>query len=314
MRQQSIRSLAEGAMMVGLISILLLADRYFAGLVELFFFWAIPIPLAVYTVKYGTRNGVVSAIALIFIAFMLATPAMQVLVIFSVLTGIIYGSFVYHDWAISGALIGTFLLTFLYQYLQTYLWATFFNYDLNAELTSLARLFINLPQVFKLYANLTLQQLIDFFRLLMPLIILFIAIAETYITHLVTSLLLNRLNIKQINLVSLQQMKLSKVQGIAIITTMLSSFWLYFNCPFVINCHVWLWVGLLSLGVFVTYGMVLIIVYAKYKDYLLLPFIAVFLLFLVPYIIIGLGLIDVFTNTRIKMVRRIMNERENSSP
>ncbi len=59
--------------------------------------------------------------------------------------------------------------------------------------------------------------------------------------------------------------------------------------------------------------MILVNVYSAYKDYLLLPFISVFLLFLMPYIIILLGIVDIFTNIREVLVRRMVHERKDRS-
>ena len=312
-RTNQVNQITEGAMIVALIGSVLILDRYFAGLIESFFFWLIPIPLAVYAVKHGFRNTLVVTAALIIVAFMLATWQMFVLVIFSVMTGIIYGSFVRKDYRVLIVITLTFLVTYSYQYLSTYLLASFFNYSLDAEIEELANLFLYLPQIYRLIPNIDKNQLLSFFRLLMPIVILIISAVQTYLTHILTSLILLRLQIKKVVIVPLNALKISKSTGLVALIIMIGGYWLYALNMNNNSGAFFLIIALFNTMLFLTFGMVLVNIYSASRNNVILPFVSVFLLFLAPYIIIILGIIDVFTNIREMLVRRMIDERKGRS-
>ena len=311
--RRNINQITEGAMIVGLIGIIMILDRYLVGLVESFFFWALPIPLALYAVKHGFRNAVVLATSLIIVAFLLATWQMLVLIVFSIMTGVIYGSLIKKEVPLAWVLLVTFVITYAYQFLSTYLLAAFFNYNLDAEINSLAQFFINLPQVIKFFPKIDRNQLLNFFRLLMPIVVLVISVVQTYLTHFLTSILLIRLNIKRVEIIPINQARISKVMGLQALILMLAGYWFYSHGKNQNIQNIALIIALINTMVFLTFGMILVNVYSAYKDYLLLPFISVFLLFLMPYIIILLGIVDIFTNIREVLVRRMVHERKDRS-
>ena len=88
---RNIKRLTEGAMMCGLIGVLLVVNRQFANAFDAYMMWIIPLPVIVYTVRYGTKNGFVVTFCATVISFMLSLPQTVFYVLASCLLGVVYG-------------------------------------------------------------------------------------------------------------------------------------------------------------------------------------------------------------------------------
>jgi uncharacterized protein YybS (DUF2232 family) len=53
--RKEVRKITEGAAMIALISVFLLIDRQFAGQLNVYFAWIIPLPIIIYTARYGFK-------------------------------------------------------------------------------------------------------------------------------------------------------------------------------------------------------------------------------------------------------------------
>lgn len=308
---KQVRKLTEGAMIVAIVGVLLAIDRYTAGLVETLLFWALPIPVVLYTVKYGWRDGAVVAASVVLMSMIISTPQMSVLLFFSVISGYIYGGCLYQNINLVSTLILAFIVTFIYNYISTYLFAAFFGVDLYEEAIVLAELLYSFPLFDTIALKLTLDQIIDFVLMLMPVVLLILSVLQTLLIHMMSIILLNRLHIKKIQMYPISQIVFPKGLGMITMAIMVVSYTLLGN-PNLVNYQPFLVTsGAIASFIFIIFGMILILIYAQYKDYRLLPICAVFLLFLAPYIIIILGVVDVFTNLRSNIVRRIIHDREN---
>ena len=72
---RQVRKLTEGAMMCALFGLVLLINRQFAGVLELFFVYVLPLPLIVYTAKYDFKINICGGYtphAPVYLCFMLS--------------------------------------------------------------------------------------------------------------------------------------------------------------------------------------------------------------------------------------------------
>ena len=63
MHQSETRKITEGAMMVGLMGLVLFFNRQSAGIFESTFYWLLSLPILVYTARQGLRWGMITSVS-----------------------------------------------------------------------------------------------------------------------------------------------------------------------------------------------------------------------------------------------------------
>ena len=61
----STKKLTEGAMMCALVGVLLFINRQSAGFIDFAIYWLVPLPIIIYTVKYGVKDAAVTGLSFI---------------------------------------------------------------------------------------------------------------------------------------------------------------------------------------------------------------------------------------------------------
>lgn len=138
-----VRKITEGAMMVALYGLVLFINRQLAGLFEIYFMFILPLPLVVYSVKFGFRSSLVVCASIFFLSIMIATPQTYFYILTSMFVGITYGSMVRKK-VNNGMLVSlTILISILSSIITTLIFASFFGYDLINEMASMHELIGN---------------------------------------------------------------------------------------------------------------------------------------------------------------------------
>ncbi|MDR1795633.1 MAG: YybS family protein [Erysipelotrichaceae bacterium] len=129
----SIKKITQAAMICAISGVFLLLDRQSAGLIESLFFWIMPVPVLIYAVLYGARDGLTLLIAQTLLAFLVATPDKAILTFGSSLIGLSYGIAVYQKLPIRLAIIAAMVTSVLFYYFTMLFFASFFGYDIYKE-------------------------------------------------------------------------------------------------------------------------------------------------------------------------------------
>lgn len=191
---REIRRITDGAMMAAIIGVMLIINRQTAGLIETGFIWLLPLPMVFYGAKYGWKNSWVLFIAIMLLTVILGTPQTLFYMGSEMFIGIIYGCGIYNRVSSRKLVIRTMILAVIADILSMLVFASFFGYDLNSEITEYTTIFNqflsqtgkSLPDSFNL--NETLKSMI-------VVSVVLSGVLEGYVTHILSRLMLKRLRI-----------------------------------------------------------------------------------------------------------------------
>ena len=88
---QNVRKITEGAMMVALVGVFMLIDRQFQGTFSSMFVFLLPLPMVYFGAKYGLRDSLMVLVAIIFVAFIFASPFAIFFFVAEAIIGLVYG-------------------------------------------------------------------------------------------------------------------------------------------------------------------------------------------------------------------------------
>lgn len=188
-----VRRITDGAMMAALIGMLLLINRQTGGLIEATFLWILPLPMVFYSAKYGWKQSLVLFIAIVLLTLMLGSLQTIFYVSTETLIGYVYGSGIYAHSKTTKLVIRTILLACIADILSALVFASFFGYDLHAEVQE----YTNIMQQVMQQGNMD-TSLIDMKSMIQTTIVVSVVlmgVMEGLITHLLSRLMLKRLRI-----------------------------------------------------------------------------------------------------------------------
>ena len=298
-----VRMITEGAMMVAMIGAFLMIDRQFAHILETFLFWGFPLPILLFTVKYGLRDGIVCGVCAILVAFMVASLESVVLVACSVMVGVIYGYGVHQEKNNWWLLIRTFIVSFIYYFLTMYLFAGFFGYDMIEEGKAVLEFFQPFfdSGIIAIDGERIIQVVMIVLLVLTPLL-------QTIVVHLTASLLLKRLKLAEVVIKPVAQIVMPKwlawlLFDIYVLIEVGMRFIDFSKYPVLFEQGVLLAQITLML-VFVFFGMIAVMVWgALWKKRWLLILATISCIF-VPYLVMAVGMLDSLTDYRRDFIRR----------
>ncbi|MBR5290668.1 MAG: DUF2232 domain-containing protein [Erysipelotrichaceae bacterium] len=187
---RQVRKLTEGAMMCALFGLVLMINRQFAGILEIFFVYVLPLPLVVYTVKHGFKSGAVCAVSICFMSLMISTLSSMVYSIVAVLIGLVYGELCRRKFS-NGVLISvTMVLTMILEVMCCIVFAGVFGYDIHADAQLLMETFA--ASGMQLPGNLGVK----FFLLIAVLSVILTGVLEGILVHVFANVLMKRLKME----------------------------------------------------------------------------------------------------------------------
>ena len=303
-----IRMITEGAMMVAMIGAFLLIDRQLAHVLEAFLFWAFPLPILLFTVKYGLRDGIICGICAILVSFIFATTDSVFLVICSVGMGIVYGYGVYKQKRNLSLLIQTFIISLFYYVVTTYLFASFFGYDMIEE----GKAMYEMMQ--PIFQNQPLTTNVDrFVEVIFFIVLILTPLLQTILVHLCAVVLLKRLHLAEIKMKSLAEVSMPKrISWCLIVLYGLLEMVLRFvdisSYPEMVESGL-LIVQLAIVITFIFFGIVVAMVVGAIMKKKWISLVAIIGCFVFPQLVILVGMIDTATDYREKILRRYYHAR-----
>jgi hypothetical protein len=294
--RKEVRKITEGAAMIALISVFLLIDRQFAGQLNVYFAWIIPLPIIIYTARYGFKAGWLPYVGVVIIAVMLSTLPSLIFAAMYGLVGLFYGLGVNKKFDNRTQFLFTSLFTTIIYFLSMVLFASFFGYDMGDEIKIVTE-FLRAMDVEPISGE------ANVIRLVIVMTIFFGAILEAYLLHIFARILLSRV----VRISIPPSTPLSKFKIPAYIGYILMA--LLFTWPLVTQLELnqmWQNVGY-SLFIFSTIAIVahafilLVVLQKRYRIHTLI-FTAVLSLLLIPTIavfpLLLIGLLDMVTDIR----------------
>ena len=281
--------------MLAIIGLFLFLNLQTAGLLQVYLIWAVPLPIIFYEAKYGVRNGLILSAAALILSFIIGNIVTLFYMGTAITVGMVYGYGVRTESSNVWLLISTTLLTAVSFFIEMVLLASFFGYDIVRETNEIIAY---LGQIEGLVIPEDMATLV---LAVYPVAFLFMAFLQAFVTHLIATVLLKRLNIVTRKMKPLNDFKLPKWIGvIALIGLFVGSL---LNRVTDQNLRMGITLILVvSMMTIVMDAFVLITIYARKTNRKFLPSLALIGIFLLPsvliYVYIGLGLLDIFTDFR----------------
>lgn len=313
--RNNVRRITDGAVMAAIMGLLMVIDGQSGMLLDGLLFWIVPIPIIVYTVKYDISSGFMVSVAVSILAFILTLPHLAVLIAFSNLIGLAYGFGINKKLKSYQTLTLTFIVTLTYYVISMVIFAGFFGYDAVAELNALIDLLSGfLASTLNSERNMVeiLSVINPFFRMLInfPLFLpATIALLQTVITNLISSIILKRLDLANIVVKPVFNIRITKKTGIVVLIIFILTYVYNFSINTSFD-NVIMIVQFICELIFISMGAILAMTYIAVKRMPILSMIVALVTIGAPLIMLGLGLIDVFSDTRNKLIRRAISERE----
>lgn len=300
---RNMRRLTEGAMMCGLIGLLLVINRQLLNALDLYLFWIVPLPLIVYTIRYGIKNACVVTVSSTLIAFMLALPQTVFYVLASCIVGMIYGWGIRNKksngWLISSTILGSTIIMII----TAVLFASVFGYDIASEIEF----------VFEMMEQMQVpvdQQVHDMGRMLMYAGMFLSCVLEGFLVHILAFVVLRKLKIEVPQFVPISQYTAPRWFGyFSVIVVIANGFLPYFTQNTQL-LEILLCVTIICSMIAGLFGYILMLIairLSKQRYGVLVFFLLLF--FFTKYVfllLVTLGLLDMTTDIRQQLVRRFV--------
>ncbi len=293
--KKQVRNITEGSMMLAIIGLFLFLNLQFAGILQTYFIIFIPIPILIYTIRYGFRSGLVVSFGAMFLSIMLGNIITLFYIGGGLLVGLAYGYGVNSNKSNDWLLIVSTLINAISLIVETYVLAAFIGYDLYKDTEALIESLKGIDGLV-LPDNFLAQVLA-----ITPIILLLTGFLQALMTHLLSITLLKRLNITVRKMKPLQHIQLPKWLGVIALLGLFSSTFLYQSGDQNLQIVASLMLFISAITV-IGDAFILITIYGKRTNRKYLPTFAMLALILLPTVLIygfiGLGLLDCFTDIR----------------
>ena len=293
-----IRKLTEGAITVAIIGMILIINRLGLGLFEQYFSWLLPLPLLVYTAKYGLKDAIIVYFSSLILAIMLALLNTVVFVALTSFTGMIYGHGVYQKKENHWLLKRTIFLSGITYFLSMLVFARFFGYDVLAEVNAVKEMMVQLGfnAVFAI-ENITW---------IIACMIVLIAIMESLIIHLLAHFLLPKIKISIQPLKNLIDIRLALPFKLILLILMILGWIVELKQITFEYDQISLTLGYIAELIFCICGLIVIMVYSRVtkKQYIMMIVIALILFkpkLLMNFLLV-LGISDIIIDYRKHMI------------
>ena len=214
----NVRKITDGAVMIALMGMALVLNRQFAGFLEIYFIWFLPIPISVYTAKHGYKNGLMVAFSVIFLSFIISTVTSVFYVISSCVCGLVYGEGSRRGRENLWLLFITIITALIAEIFPIFVFSGIFGYNLAEEVIVMKDTIVEMLQISGISQSLIDASLVLLERVLPALIIagvVFSAVLEGVILHLLSVFIFKRLKMPVKKMKPIIEVKIPKWIGYA---------------------------------------------------------------------------------------------------
>ena len=303
---RNIKRLTEGAMMCGLIGVLLVINRQFANAFDAYMMWIVPLPVIVYTVRYGVKNGFVVTFCSTVITFMLALPQTIFYVSASCILGVVYGYGVRKEKSNAWLLTSAILSSTVIMIFTVIIFAGIFGYDLNSELQMIIEI-MNSMEISIGNAGIL--------RTLLYASLFLTCLLEGFLIHMLAFIVLTKLKIKVNKFVPLLHYYVPKWFAYVGVLSVIGNWIVPYFTQNTRILEILVCVSGIYLVIAALFGYLLVMLairISKNKMGILVFFALLVVFFKYVILLLGiLGILDMFTDIRQQLLRRLVNEKQN---
>lgn len=306
--KKDVRKITDGAMMVAILGIMIFLNRQTAGMVELMFCWAIPVPLVFYTAKYGFKDGILPYFAMLILTIMLG--GLQSVYYFMVygIVGLVYGSGVKAKWSSKKLLFISISIALASAIITSVLFASFFGYDIVNDTQEIMKIFSDSLNNAGIPIPLNIAQLS---LIIYGLSIIMVGFMEGLLIHMLSTILLRRFGFEVTKSKTLLEYNIPKWVGYLALLFVVAGEYFITKPLDVTYLAVVVILYIVSEIFLVVYGYIGVILYAKVKTNTNVTLILIVLTitlfqFMLPFLVFA-GFLFITTNWRQNFLRRAQN-------
>ncbi|MDO4378199.1 MAG: DUF2232 domain-containing protein [Erysipelotrichia bacterium] len=139
MRRNGVNSITYGALFVSLVGVLVYINRLTANLIDIYFFWIIPIVIVVYRCKFDFRDTLLTCFAMLLLTIVLAglISTSTFYVSASIVAGVTYGQGLMKGRSAAFLIGSVIAVSLVVMFLTSFVFASFFGYNLTEEIVLL---------------------------------------------------------------------------------------------------------------------------------------------------------------------------------
>ena len=308
MNNRRVSSITYGALLTALLGVVLFLNRQMAGLLDMYMFWILPIPVIVYCLKFDIKQGMVMATAMLLLSFIISTPTSLVYVGASLVAGLVYSDGLRKQKSAFQLIVSVIAISLVLMVITTFVFSAAFGYDVGEEIAFMR------DYIASVFSQMGVQpaEFALSYRFILALIIIssvLTSVMEGILVHLLTFIVLRRLKMP---------LPPMKPLGAIICPGWLRFMVFVFSAAYVLSIVMNVRqydeiVMLLMVFVYIIcsfFGYLLILAFlarrvpnAKSRAVLVLP---IMLLSMVVYpVIIMIGFVDIFSNVRQNILKEI---------
>lgn len=198
MGNRRVNSITYGAIICALVGALLLINRQMANYLDIYLFWIIPLPVIIYSLKFGSRQAIIMAFAMLFVAVISTGFSITTIfyVVGSILAGLVYGYGVNKGFSSTFLIISVILISLVMAVLTTFVFAAAFGYNVSEEIAWVADGMMKLMEYMNMDAdNPAIAPYLNYSTLFQIYVISVVltSVLEGVLVHLLAYIVLRRL-------------------------------------------------------------------------------------------------------------------------
>ena len=223
-----VRKLTEGAMIAAVMGVLLLIDRQMAGLLLGYFVFVLPLPMVLYSARYGLRDSLIVFAAILILSLMFGSLQTIFYMFAEGLIGICYGTGIYHKRSRSMILAMTLVIGAIVEVFAMIVLASVFGFDIVAEIAAYSDMLVELDGMMGLGVT-SVVNLDQFVIDCLVLAAVLTGILEGAVTHMLSQMMLKRLHFTLEPPKALKDMYMPKWTGYAALALVVVYFYTAMN-------------------------------------------------------------------------------------
>ena len=302
MKKTKTQQIVYGAMMLAIYSLFMLIDRYSGGMLYVFLYYFLPLPFVVYGLLYGTNLQGAMIFCSVVLGFILGLPETAFFGVTAVMVSYIIVSSIKNNWSGTKSILLIMFVTILSQILSVTVFASLFGYNMTEEIQYI------ISTVQEITSQLSLQNMYiteQRIKTIFAFSTILMGCLEAFLFTTLSDLVLLRLKLARVPKFSVYQMKMPKIVGILFVIILLLQ--MKYNSDLLLFSYLALWMMVLAQGI--SYCFFLNAVIWKKPIVNSLAFIGCFIP-IINYFITCLGLIDIFSANREKIMYNIIQRGE----
>ena len=323
MNKKRVNSITYGALICALTGAFLLLNRQLGGMFNTYMLWIIPLPVIIYCLKFDVRQGFVMGFAMLLLSFIVATPVSTFYVFASIIAGLVYADGVKKEKSSLQLIVSVIMVSLFILVVTSVVFSNFFGYSLSDDIEftreSTKAIIESMAAVLgdSVLENPLLQMMLSYNFLLYIIMLASVltSVLEGILVHLLAFLILKRLKMPLPKLKPLSEIRAPLLIKIFVGAVFILAILNIFGAAFTRKYSQIIMALVPVAYIFCCfYGYLLVLTWINWKipsrnSRMMVVFIVCGLMIFLPWFMMVIGSIDIFTSARDTILRGIRYEQ-----